>query len=90
MRSTESQEEKVRGMVLNAIHEVAPEVDLQAIRFDQPVRDQIDLDSMDFLNILIKVHRALGVNVPEADYAKLATINGFVAYLMARLGSRRP
>ena len=52
---------------------------------DQPLRDQVDLDSIDFLNFLIRLHEILGVDVPEADYGKLVTLNDFVAYLRARL-----
>ena len=55
------------------------------IAADQPLRDQVDLDSMDFLNFLVRLHEKLGVDVPEADYAKLVTLDDFVAYLGARL-----
>jgi acyl carrier protein len=47
-------------------------------------RDQLDIDSMDFLNFVIAVHEALHVEIPEADYPKLATLNGCVEYLAAR------
>jgi hypothetical protein len=45
---------------------------------------------MDFLNFVIGVHTRLGVDVPEADYAKLATVDGAVAYLAAHVGTTRP
>ena len=44
-------------------------------------RDQLDLDSMDLLNFVIGLHTALGVDIPEADYSKLATLDGCVDYL---------
>ena len=47
---------------------------------------QLDLDSMDFLNFVVGLHAALGVDIPEADYAKLATLDGCVEYLAARRG----
>lgn len=48
------------------------------------LRDQLDIDSMDFLNLVIGVHQALGVDIPEADYPRLVTLDGFVTYLVAR------
>jgi acyl carrier protein len=75
--------DEVRTAVLRALGEVAPEADPAAIRSDVPIRDQVDIDSMDFLNFVIELHRSLGVDVPEADYAKLATVDGAVTYLEA-------
>ena len=49
------------------------------------LRDALDLDSMDFLNFVIALHGSLGVDVPEGDYVKLATLNGAVDYLAGRL-----
>ena len=64
---------------------IAPEVTPGDIVPDEPLRDQVDLDSIDFLNFLVRLHEKLGVDVPEADYAKLVTLTDFVAYLRARL-----
>ena len=75
----------IRATLLAALHAIAPEVAPGEIAPDQPLRDQVDLDSMDFLNFLVRVHEKLGVDVPEADYAKLVTLDNFVAYLQARL-----
>jgi acyl carrier protein len=52
------------------------------------LREQLDLDSMDALNFVIALHEELGVEIPETDYAKLATMDGIVAYLLARLADR--
>ncbi len=68
-------------VVLGALASVAPEADLAALDRNVPLREQLDLDSMDFLNFVIAVHRALGVDVPERDYAKLATLESCVEYL---------
>jgi acyl carrier protein len=78
--------EEIRTAVLRALGDVAPEADLARIRPDQSLRDQLDLDSMDVLNLAIRLHEALGVGIPEADYGKLATLDGAVAYLAARVG----
>ena len=79
--------EEIRGAVVAALTGVAPEIDPGGVPPDEPFRDAYDLDSMDFLNFVIGVHTRLGVDVPEADYAKMATLNGAVAYLATRLGA---
>ena len=71
----------IRAIVLRALGEVAPEADLGRIRPAVSFRDQLDLDSMDFLNFVIAVHHALRVDIPESDYPKLTTLDGCVAYL---------
>ena len=74
----------VRATVLSVLGEIAPEADLGAVRFDLPLRDQLDLDSMDVLNFVVGLHGALGVDIPEADYGKLTTLDACVAYLEKR------
>jgi acyl carrier protein len=64
---------------------VAPEADATSIRGDQPLRAEVDIDSMDYLNFLVEIHRELGVDVPEADYARVATLDALVAYLAGRV-----
>jgi acyl carrier protein len=71
--------------VLRALADVAPEADPAMLRPDRPFRDQVDLDSFDFLNFMIGLHAQLGVDVPEADYPKLASLEAAVDYLDARL-----
>jgi acyl carrier protein len=74
----------VRATVLRVLGEIAPEADLTAMRGDAPLRDQLDLDSMDMLNFAVGLHSALGVDIPEADYGRLATLDTCVAYLQGR------
>jgi acyl carrier protein len=76
--------DEIRGTVLRVLGEIAPEVDLALIKADVRLRDQVDLDSMDVLNFIIALHGALGVEIPEADYPKLDTLDGCVDYLLAR------
>jgi acyl carrier protein len=64
---------------------IAPEVDVAALDAARDLRDQIDIDSRDFLNFVIGLHKELGVDNPDADVAKLATLNGCVTYLSAKL-----
>jgi acyl carrier protein len=77
--------EEIRATVLRVLGDVAPEADLGAIAPDASLRDQLDLDSMDVLNVMIALHDALRVDIPETDYAQLATLNGAVAYLAQRI-----
>jgi acyl carrier protein len=78
--------ETIRDTVVKALTSVAPEVDPRTLQSDTELRQELDLDSMDFLNFVIAVHESLDVDVPETDYAKLATLNGAVDYLANRLG----
>ena len=77
--------EEIRKTVIEALTRIAPEVDPAAIESGASFRDQLDLDSMDFLNFVLAVHDRLGVEIPEADYPRLSTLDGAVAYLAARL-----
>lgn len=80
--------EEMRQVVLRLLGEIAPEADLATLKPDVAIRDQLDIDSMDFLNFVIALHQTLGVEIPESDYAKLATLDGCLGYLTARLRSR--
>jgi acyl carrier protein len=74
----------VRAIVFDAIRRVAPEVDPSSIRTSERLRGQVDLDSMDFLSIVIDLHERLKVDIPEADYGRLTTIDEIVSYLEER------
>ncbi len=75
----------LRERIVHELLLIAPEADPAALAPAEPLRDQLDLDSFDFLNLVVALHRALGVDIPEADYARLATLDGAVAYLGERL-----
>ena len=81
--------DELRAQVLDALGGVAPEADLGALRGNVALRDQLDLDSMDFLNFLVAVHERTGVEIPEADYGKLSTLDQLVAYLERKLAGER-
>ena len=76
--------EEIRAIVLRALGDIAPEADLGALKPDVPFRDQLDLDSMDLLNVVVALHAAVGVDIPEADYPRLATLDACVEYLAGR------
>lgn len=75
----------IRAQVMAALADVAPEVDPAALDDDRPLREQIDIDSYDLLQLLVRIEERLGVDVPERDYAEIDTINALVAYLARRL-----
>jgi acyl carrier protein len=80
-------ESDIRTRVLAIMKSIAPELEEGDLRADRPLRSQIDLDSMDWLNFLVALHEKLRVDIPEADYAKLVTLDDLVGYLRAKLGS---
>ena len=65
--------------------DVAPEVDQADLRPERLLREQVDLDSMDWLNVIVGFHERFGIDIPEADYARLASLDAIVAYVAARL-----
>jgi acyl carrier protein len=77
--------EQLRSIVLQALSDVAPELEPGSLDPQAELRSQLDLDSMDFLNFVLGLHKALNVDIPEADYRKLATLDACVAYLAARI-----
>jgi acyl carrier protein len=74
-------EQVIRQAILDSIAEVAPDADLDALDPNTELRDELDLDSMDFLNVLVALHRRLGIDVPERDYGRLDTLARMVDYL---------
>lgn len=76
-------EDEARQLVLEALRDVAPEVDSATIDPDVPFQDQLDLDSMDFLNYVTGVEEAARIRIPERDNPKVSTLSGCVAYVLA-------
>jgi acyl carrier protein len=73
-----------RALILKLLGDIAPEADLKALKTDRPLREQIEIDSIDFLGLVTKIHKATGIDVPEADYAKLDTLDRLADYLSAK------
>ncbi|MDO9199499.1 acyl carrier protein [Rhodoferax sp.] len=71
--------------VVTLLRAIAPEVEPDTLEPERPLRQQVDLDSMDWLNFLVSLHERFGVNIPEADYAGLVTLDNVVDYLQTRL-----
>jgi acyl carrier protein len=81
-------DDDIRAGVLQTIRSIAPEVEPGDIEADRPLREQVDLDSMDWLNVIVGLHERFGVDIPEADYSGLATLDAIVDYLSQRSASR--
>jgi acyl carrier protein len=79
--------EEIRDIVLHALGEIAPEIDLTQVRPDVDFRDQFDLDSMDLLNFVVAVDEGAGVEIPESEYARLSTVDLLVDYISEHQGA---
>ena len=77
---------QLREIVLKGLGKIAPEADLDALAPNANVRQALDIDSFDFLNVLIGLNEALGVEIPESDYGQLITLADIVRYLSVRVG----
>lgn len=75
----------IRQAVIDSVRTIAPEADFDALDPHRPLREELDLDSFDFLNVLIELHRRVGVEIPEADYGKVTTLDALLSYLSGRL-----
>ncbi len=74
----------IRKTLAEEIVNIAPEADVAGADPDADLRESFDLDSMDFLNLIIALHKRLGIDIPEADYARISSLNAAVAYLAQR------
>jgi acyl carrier protein len=82
--------ESIALTVEEIIANIAPDEDLTNLDPSRRLRDQIDLDSMDFLDIVMELRKRYGIQIPEEDYEELATIDGCVKYLTPRIESKTP
>jgi acyl carrier protein len=73
--------DEIRDGLFRALTQVAPEADVSRIRPNVRLRDQLDIDSMDLLNFVIGVHKEFKIEIPEADYPRLVTLDGWIDYV---------
>lgn len=76
---------ELRDVVLAELKRIAPELEEGELKADRPLRDQVDLDSMDWLNFLVALNERLKIEIPESDYRKLVTLQETLAYLADRV-----
>ena len=80
-------EEQVKQIVIDIINEIAPDEDTSNLKSEVNLRDQMDLDSMDFLDIVMELRKQHGIEVPEEDYPKLASLDSCADYLIPKFNS---
>ncbi len=75
-------EGEAKSLIEDIIGGIAPEADFATLAGDEDLREALDLDSMDFMNFVVALHARTGIDIPEADYPQLRTLDGAVAYLL--------
>ncbi len=77
-----------KKLVIDIISDIAPDEDLSAIKPEIRLRDQLQLDSMDFLDIVMELRKRHGIEVPEADYGQLASLESCAEYLTPKFAAK--
>ena len=81
-------EDQVKQIVIDIINEIAPDEETSGLKSDVALREQMDLDSMDFLDIVMELRKQHGIEVPEADYPQLASLDSCAAYLTPKFNEK--
>ena len=81
-------EDQVKQIVIDIINEIAPDEDTSDLKGEISLRDQMDLDSMDFLDIVMELRKQHGIEVPEADYPELASLDSCANYLTPKFNEK--
>ena len=81
-------EDQVKQIVIDIINEIAPDEDTSNLKAEVNLREQMDLDSMDFLDIVMELRKQHGIEVPEADYPQLASLDSCAAYLTPKFNEK--
>ncbi len=77
--------DEIKNVLLEIIKDIDEDASLHLLKPDQSLRDQLDLDSMDFLDIVMELRRRYKLQIPEQDYLEFETLDGCVSYLTPRL-----
>ncbi len=78
-------ETEIKATIIAGLSQIAPEADFEELSPTENIREELDIDSFDFLNFLIGLNDKLGVDIPESDYEKLISLNDLINYLSKRL-----
>ena len=78
---------EIKAVILDILEGIAPDEDLSQLRDDVPLREQLELDSMDFLDIVMELRKRHGIEVPEADYIQLASLDSSANYLTPKFNA---
>ena len=77
----------IRQVIINILNRIAPDEDLSGLDDAKPFREQMELDSMDFLDIVMELRKLYRIEIPEAEYSNLTTMAGTVQYLLPKLSA---
>ena len=77
-------EDEIRKVLQEELGNIAPEMDIEKLDATADLREALDIDSIDFLNVVTALHARLGIDVPELDYPKLFTLNGAASYFVTK------
>ena len=77
--------DEIKDVIIEIIQEIDEDADVAVLKSSEPLRDQLDLDSMDFLDIVMELRKRYKLQIPEADYPELATLDSCINYLEPRL-----
>lgn len=80
--------EALRAVILDALREIAPEAELAGLDSAKSFHDQIEIDSVDFLNLMLALEKAFGLHIAETDYPLLSSLDGCIAYLAPRVAGK--
>ncbi|MDX2368732.1 MAG: acyl carrier protein [Colwellia sp.] len=80
---------EIERLVIEAIQEVAPEIEQNTIDFDEDIREECDLDSMDFINYLAALQKSTGIKITEVDYPKFSTFRNALAFLKSNIQTKQ-
>jgi acyl carrier protein len=75
--------EKIKSEIIAVLVDVAPEVELESLDPAKSFRDQFEFDSIDFVDLMLRLEKRLGIPIPQSDYPKLSSLNGALRYLMS-------
>lgn len=78
--------DEIAAVLREELSRIAPEVDFDEADRGEDLREAFEIDSMDFLNLVTALHKRLGVEVPEAEYDRMATLDKAIDYLASRVG----
>jgi acyl carrier protein len=77
--------DEIRDVILEIIEDIDEDADFASLDADKPLRDQLDLDSMDFLDIVMELRKRYKLQIPEEEYPELSSLNSCVNYLEPKL-----
>jgi acyl carrier protein len=81
-------EHEVRGRIIDILHQIAPEANMGSLDPNENLREALDIDSFDFLKVLVALSERFSVDIPEADYRRVSTLNGMIDYLNTHMPSQ--